>query len=87
MAAIALTTVNYLLRFLRWEYYLRTLQIKIPTTESGLIFIAGLSMALTPWKIGEVLKGYFLQRRHQISVSITAPVIFMQRVTDVLAIV
>ena len=87
IVAIALTTFNYLLRFLRWEYYLRTLQIKVPTTESVLIFIAGLGMSLTPWKIGEVLKGYFLQRRHKISVSITAPVIFMERVTDVVAIV
>ena len=86
-AAIALTTFNYLLRFLRWEYYLRTLHIKVPTTESVLIFIAGLGMALTPWKIGEVLKGYFLQRRHQISVSIIAPVVFMERVTDVVAII
>ena len=80
IVAIALTTFNYLLRFLRWEYYLRTLQIKVPTTESVLIFIAGLGMSLTPWKIGEVLKGYFLQKRHQISVSITAPVVFMERV-------
>ena len=87
IVAIALTTFNYLLRFLRWEYYLRTLQIKVPTTESVLIFIAGLGMSLTPWKIGEVLKGYFLQKRHQISVSITAPVVFMERVTDVVAIV
>ena len=87
MAAIALTTFNYLLRFLRWEYYLRTLQIKVPTTESALIFIAGLGMALTPWKIGEVLKGYFLQRRHQISISISAPVVFMERITDVVAII
>ena len=87
IVAIALTTFNYLLRFLRWEYYLRTLQIKVPTTESVLIFIAGLGMALTPWKIGEVLKGYFLQRRHQISVSIIAPVVFMERVTDVVAII
>ena len=86
MAAIALTIINYLLRFLRWEYYLRTLKVKVPTTESVWIFIAGLAMALTPWKVGEVLKGYFLQKRHQISVSITAPVVFMERITDVVAI-
>ena len=87
MAALALTYFNYLLRFLRWEYYLRTLNISIPTKQSMLIFTSGLGMALTPWKIGEVLKGYYLQERHQIPISTTAPIIFMERVTDVLAVI
>ena len=86
IAALGLTTLNYFFRFLRWEYYLRTLQINVPITESILIFMSGLSMALTPWKIGEVLKGYFLLRRHEVSMSITAPVVLMERVTDVVAI-
>ena len=87
MAALTLTSLNYFLRFLRWEYYLRILKINIPTSESGLIFLSGLGMTLTPWKMGEVLKGYFLQRRHEIPISMTAPIVFMERVTDVLAIV
>ena len=87
MAALALTSLNYFLRFLRWEYYLKILQINIPAAESGLIFLSGLGMSLTPWKMGEVLKSYFLQRRHEIPVLITAPVVFMERVTDVLAVI
>lgn len=78
--------LNYFFRFLRWEYYLRVLQIRIPLSESFGIFMSSLSMAVTPGKMGEVVKAYFLKALHGIPMSKSMPIVFAERVTDFLAL-
>ena len=42
---LALTTVNYLFRFLKWQYYLRLIQVRgLSTRDSFLIFFSGMGM-------------------------------------------
>jgi uncharacterized protein (TIRG00374 family) len=77
---------NYLFRFVRWEYYLRILDIRVPRSESFGVFISSLSMAVTPGKMGEVIKSYFLKSMHGVPISKSAPIIFAERVTDSLAL-
>lgn len=84
--ALGLSMVNYLLRYLRWEYYLRTLGTKVPLGISVLTFLSGLAMALTPGKVGELSKGLLLRERAQVPMSISAPVVVMERVTDLIAV-
>ena len=86
LLALALALANYLLRYLRWEYYLRTLNTKVPTGMSVLVFFSGLAMALTPGKVGELSKALLLRDRAQVPMSVTAPVVVMERVTDLLAV-
>ena len=86
LLALALATANYLLRYLRWEYYLRTLNTKVPTGMSALVFLSGLAMALTPGKVGELSKALLLRDRAQVPLSVSAPVVVMERVTDLLAV-
>ena len=86
LLALALALANYLLRYLRWEYYLRTLNTKVPTGMSVLVFLSGLAMALTPGKVGELSKALLLRDRAQVPMSVTAPVVVMERVTDLLAV-
>lgn len=74
--------VNYLLRFVRWEYYLRLLDIRIPRSESFAVFISSLSMAVTPGKMGELVKSYFLKSMRGVPISKSAPIIFAERITD-----
>jgi len=83
---LLLTTSNYLLRFAKWHLYLRWLQVGgiRPLTSFG-IFMAGLSMAITPGKVGEFLKSYLLRRATRTPVSVTAPIIVAERITDGLA--
>ncbi|HLI52601.1 MAG TPA: lysylphosphatidylglycerol synthase transmembrane domain-containing protein [Thermomicrobiaceae bacterium] len=86
-AILALTAGNYLLRFLKWQLYLRWLDIDhgLPILSSLGIFLSGLSMGITPGKVGEFLKAYLLRRANDTPVSVSAPIIVADRVTDGLA--
>ena len=86
-AALGLVAVNYGLRFLRWAYYLRVLAISPPLGVNILVFLSGLAMSITPGKAGEVLKSYLLRDRTGVPVSVSAPVVVMERLTDVLSVV
>jgi len=85
--ALALAAVNYGLRYLRWAYYLRVLKIQVPLGVSSLVFLSGLAMAITPGKVGELLKSYLLRDRADVPVSTSAPVVLMERLTDVISVV
>lgn len=87
LPALALAFGNYLVRFIRWEYYLRWLRIRIPGVESLVIFFSGLIMSITPGKLGEVLKSYLLKRVGGVSISRSAPIVLAERLTDFLALV
>lgn len=84
--ALALVTVNYGLRFLRWQGYLAVVGIDVPRRASLLVFAAGLSMAISPAKLGEVLKSVLLRDRYGVPVRRSAPVVLAERITDVLGL-
>jgi len=87
-AALALSSFNYGLRFLKWEYYLRVLGVpKIPSWESFLVFLSGFVLTITPGKVGEVFKSAVLERTHGVELARTAPIVVGERLTDVIAIV
>ena len=87
LAAMGLALINYGLRFLRWFYYLQLLNITIPFVLSGLVFFAGLAMSITPGKAGELIKSYLLRDRAGVPVAASAPVVVMERLTDVISVV
>ena len=62
-AALSLASANFLLRFLRWAFYLRVLKITAPAGVSALVFLSGLAMSITPGKAGELVKCYLLNSR------------------------
>jgi len=84
---LGLTLCNYLGRFLKWQYYLKRLTIRINWRKSLLIFISGLSMAITPGKVGELLKSYLLKRSTGEPISRTSPIIVAERLTDGIAMI
>lgn len=86
LAALALAGVNYFLRFLRWSYYLRVLNLSVPLKISLLVFLTGLAMTITPGKLGELLKCYLLRDYAGIPVPNSAPAVLMERVTDLLSV-
>jgi len=83
---LGLTLFNYSGRFIKWQYYLRRLNIKIAPGKSLLIFLSGLSMAITPGKVGELLKSYLLKRTTGAAISRTSPIIVAERLTDGIAL-
>lgn len=83
--ALTVTLMNYALRFLRWHSYLRFLgATRVPPRESALIFLSGFSLTMTPGKMGEVLKSYWLKSRFDLPFTYTAPIVFIERLTDVI---
>jgi glycosyltransferase 2 family protein len=84
---LGLTLYNYGWRFIKWQYYLKRLDIHIAWRSSLLIFLSGLSMAITPGKVGELLKSYLLKRSMGAPISRTSPIIVSERLTDGIALV
>ena len=81
-----LATISYSVRFLKWEYYLRHIDIDIPLKTSLIVFFSGLMMVVTPGKAGEVWKAWFLRDLRDVPVSQTASVVGAERVTDLIAL-
>ncbi|MFH0809258.1 MAG: lysylphosphatidylglycerol synthase transmembrane domain-containing protein [Pseudomonadota bacterium] len=82
---LLLSGVNYSLRALRWEYYLRLLSIRLPLLKSMAIFLASLLFCITPGRLGEVCKSYFVHKVNGTPVARTVPIVLAERVVDVLA--
>ena len=85
-AALALALANYVIRFFRWTLYLRWQSVRVPTNDSAIVFGAGLSLSITPGKLGELVKSYLLRELHDIPVTQTAPIVVAERVTDLIAL-
>lgn len=99
-ASLALAFANYVLRFAKWEYYLRRLGIgakptvadgadfePVPRGESFAIFLSGFAMSITPGKAGEVFRSALLASARGTPVARSAPIVIADRVTDLLALV
>lgn len=69
-------------KFLRWNYLLKLKNIKIDLISSIQIFCAGLIMSISPGKIGELIKSYFLKDKFNIEYSLSIPVIIAERFSE-----
>jgi len=85
-AALGLAAANYALRFVRWQLYLRQQQVDVPLASSATVFLAGLSLSVTPGKLGELVKSYLLREMHGVPAPRTAPVVVAERVSDLIAL-
>ncbi len=84
---LGLTLFNYTLRWLKWDYYLRRMGMGsgVGYYDSVLLFTGGMVMAVTPAKVGEVLKSALLKRINGTPISASAPIVLAERITDGLA--
>lgn len=87
-AACGLAFANYVLRFVKWEYYLWVLGIRgIPKGESFLTFLSGFVLTVTPGKVGEVFKSLILYQLRKVPVQRSAPIVVAERVTDLIGVI
>lgn len=84
--ALALAFANYVFRFFKWHFYLHAVGQRLPVRFSAEVFFAGLSMSVTPGKVGELLKSYLLKQSAGVPVSVSAPVVLAERLTDLIAL-
>lgn len=81
-AACALSLANYLVRFPRWQRYLRLIGSEVRGADSLRIYLAGLSLTVSPGKVGEALKSWLLREVDGTPLSRSAPIVLAERVTD-----
>jgi len=86
-AMMTLSFLNYVFRYFKWQYFLKKIDVHLSHRDSFSVFLAGFTLTTTPGKIGEAVKGYFIQSIDGTPVAKTIPVVVSERVTDLLAIV
>ena len=84
--ALGLALVNYLFRLARWQCYLRLLGVRIGLGDSAVIFVAGLSMAISPGRVGELAKSYFLKEKLDVPVALSSSAVIAERITDLISV-
>lgn len=96
--ALLLSSINYALRFWKWELALGWLDVRggsgglheptqLKLGRSLEIYLAGLSMSVTPGKVGEVLRSVLLRASNGVPFTRTAPVVVADRLSDLIALV
>lgn len=81
-----LSLANYLLRYLRWEIFLRRLDVRVPAAGSLILYFASYLMVITPGKIGEVFKAALLRERYAVPLARGVPIVLAERVYDFLGV-
>ena len=85
---LLLSFANYILRFLKWQYYLKTIGVRdLSVRDSALTYFSGLGMVVTPGKVGEWLKCFLLREVNGTPFSRSAPIVIAERLTDSLGLV
>lgn len=85
-AALGLVVLGYLVRAVRWQLYLHHLGVFTPFRDELLVFLSGFAMGVTPGKMGEVVKAYYLREAHGTPYATSIPAVFAERVSDVVAV-
>ena len=74
------------IRSIRQYYLLGTLGIRLPFDQNLVLYLAGLSMSMTPGSLGQTIKSYFLYRNYGEPIARTIPLVLVERYLDILAI-
>jgi uncharacterized protein (TIRG00374 family) len=84
---LGLTLFNYTLRFFKWHFYLGQVGVKnYSMRRSARLFVGGFPLAVTPGKVGEVLKAIWLKRECSVPTPMGVAVVAAERISDGLAV-
>lgn len=85
--ALLLTLFNYTLRFGKWHFYLHQLGVHSLNWRHSLhLWVAGFPLAVTPGKVGEILKGVWLNQATGLPVAQGVSIVVAERISDGLAV-
>lgn len=83
LAVFILSAGNYWIRVIRFNWLSKLVaKTKINQETNSMIFFSGLSMNLTPARVGEVVKAYYQQKFFKESFARMAPIPVMERLAD-----
>ena len=81
---LALSALNYVLRFYRWQIYLAKLGRVLPTSLHFLYYLSGFAFTVSPAKAGEAFRSIHL-REHGVTYSESIAALFAERLLDLVA--
>ncbi|NYB53095.1 MAG: flippase-like domain-containing protein [Methanobacteriaceae archaeon] len=84
---LVLTTLGYFIRYIKWNYFLQSVGVHLESRDNLFVFFSGLSMIITPAKMGEIWKGWLIKEINGEKLAKTIPVVIVDRVTDLLALI
>lgn len=82
---LGLSLLNYVLRFLRWHWYVGHLGKAPPLLHHGLIYLAGFALTVSPGKAGEAVRALYLQPLG-VGYARSLATLLVERLLDLLAI-
>jgi uncharacterized membrane protein YbhN (UPF0104 family) len=85
LVILALSLVNYGLRYLRWDGYLRHAGHRLPALRHLAVYVAGFALTTTPAKAGEAVRALYLKPLG-VGVRRTIATLYAERVVDVISI-
>lgn len=77
--------VSYLLRFTRWQYYLRRVGWRLPLHLHLAYYLAGFALTTSPGKAGETIRSVLL-RPHGVPYPTSLACFFSERLLDVIVV-
>lgn len=77
--------VSYLLRFTRWQYYLRRTGWRLPLALHLAYYLAGFALTTSPGKVGETIRSVLL-RPHGVPYPTSLACFFSERLLDVIVV-
>ena len=86
MIVLGLSLLNYVLRYVRWSYYLKWLGYSVPLVHNLNCYFAGFAFTTTPGKAGEALRSVFLEK-HGVSVWHCVACVLTERILDLICVV
>jgi len=86
LLAVLLSFFNYVFRFLKWQIFTQSLELEIPVKKNFQIFLAGLSLSITPAKVGEAIRAFLLKKTISSDLSKGLASTFSERLIDLLAV-
>jgi uncharacterized membrane protein YbhN (UPF0104 family) len=86
VSILALSAVNYLVRFGRWQLYLQVLGHQLPRRELLLCYLSGFAFTVSPGRAGEAMRSLYL-REHGVTYSQSIATLFVERMLDLLTMI
>lgn len=86
LQAVLLTLACYLLRAARWWYLMRVERFPVSAADALYAQFAGMTMTVTPGKVGEILKAYLGRELGGMPMTRGVSLVFVERLTDLLAV-
>jgi uncharacterized protein (TIRG00374 family) len=80
---LALSLLNYGIRFVRWDWYCRSLGHHLPAIRHLIIYLAGFALTTTPANAGEAIRAIYL-KPYGIGYGRCIAVLYSERLVDII---